>query len=209
MANGSQLRLLIPCVWFVCGLSNGLQQSTNGRPVGGVSAPAEQHHFAAGIDDDVTSQLKKVGSWELRPVASEESSGIGPHRCWTEDGAGPTFLEAEGQVRRSLWVRQDSKRQALFGGKSLKARQGFKANGHHLAPQVAELLCVLAQLRQVGASGHSPQPAQEHQEDRVPLLVRQTPGTLAVLEFDVRSRLPFDNPSYPPLLKGRNFSYTL
>jgi hypothetical protein len=68
----------------------------------------------------------------------------------------------------------------------LKEWPRLKADGHHLTAQRLKLVNALAQLRQVSASGHSPQPPQEDQKDGMPSLIRQSPLT----------------PLNPPLIRG-------
>ena len=137
----------------------------------------EKHYFAAGIDENVAAQLPNIRRREPGPPPLKEATEVGPDGRQPKDTARRPFLKAKGPVSLALRIGQHRKGKFLSPGELQKEWQRLKADSHYLTAQRLELVNALAQLRQMSASGHSPQPPQEHQKDGTPSLHRQSPLT--------------------------------
>ena len=131
-------------------------------------------HDALRIDENVATELSRVGAGVSRQVAARELFHVRQPCPGSPNVTQASLVHAVAAVQRAVVV--DENRPGDFRFCKVRANERRGLEGHHGNPyrQIPERPFVLLQLQQVPAAGESPKVAVKHQQKPFASVVGQT-----------------------------------
>lgn len=156
-----------------------LKYRTNRWPVRWARTDVMKPHHAAGIDEDIASQLQEVAIGANEPVASKEQLRVNPPSGRAVDIPKCSVGHPIGRIQFARAVHEQRPTEVRIADVALGGRTQLEGDHGDAYPKRLEFVLSLTQLRQVRAAGQSAEVPVKNQQEPPPGVPIQRMGLAA------------------------------